>query len=78
MGDVGFRAMEKYWFCVKHHAVEGPDGCPPIDRLGPYATEAEAARALDKAKERNEEWDNDPNWSDEPGWDGQSRRRTTE
>ena len=32
--------MDKYWFCVKHHAVEGPDGCPPIDRLGPYDTEA--------------------------------------
>ena len=69
-------SMDKYWFCVKHHAVEGPDGCAPIDRLGPFATEAEAARALEKAQERNEEWDNDPNWSDEPGYDGQSRRRT--
>ncbi|GAB3858879.1 hypothetical protein GCM10028801_19430 [Nocardioides maradonensis] len=54
-----------YWFCVKHHAVEsGPDMCPPIDRLGPYDTEAEASRALDKAEERNEAWDNDPNWND--------------
>jgi len=70
--------MAKYWFCVKHHAVEGPDGCPPIDRLGPYPTEAEAARALEKAQERNEEWDSDPNWSDEPGLDGQSKRRPTE
>jgi hypothetical protein len=56
--------MATYWYCVKHHAVEGPDGCPPIDRLGPYDTEAEAARALEKAKERNEEWDNDPQWND--------------
>ena len=38
--------MDKYWFCVKHHAVEGPDGCPPIDRLGPYASRAEAESAL--------------------------------
>ena len=51
----------EFWFCVKHHTRrEGDDGCPPIDRLGPYATREEAARALDKVEERNEEWDNDP------------------
>jgi hypothetical protein len=66
--------MDRYWFCVKHHAVEGPEGCPPIDRLGPYPTEAEASRALERAAERNAEWDDDPDWSDEPGLDGQSRR----
>ena len=42
----------------------GHDGCAYKDRLGPYDTEAEAARALEKVKERNEEWDNDPNWND--------------
>jgi hypothetical protein len=51
---------DKYWYCVKHHAVEGADGCPPIDRLGPYATEEEASHALEKAEERNREWDDDP------------------
>jgi hypothetical protein len=56
---------DRYWFCVKHHRVEGADGCPPQDRLGPYPTEAEAARALEKVKERNEEWDNDPAWNDD-------------
>jgi hypothetical protein len=57
--------MASYWFCVKHHTVEsGPDMCPPIDRLGPFDTQEEAARALDKAQERNDEWDNDPNWND--------------
>jgi hypothetical protein len=72
--------MDRYWFCVKHHRVEGPGGevCPPIDRLGPYDTEDEAANALEKAKQRNEEWDNDPEWIDEPGWDGQSKRRSPE
>ena len=51
----------KYWYCVKHHRVEsGENICPPIDRLGPYSTEEEASRALQKAEERNEEWDNDP------------------
>jgi len=55
-----------YWFCVKHHTVETPpDLCPPIDRLGPYPTREEAARALEKVEERNEEWDNDPRWNDE-------------
>ena len=47
-----------YWFCVKHHAVEsGPDMCPPIDRLGPYPTREEAEHALEKAAERNAEWE---------------------
>lgn len=54
-----------YFFCLKHHAVEGEDGCRAKDRLGPYETEAEAARALEKVEERNEAWENDPNWNDD-------------
>ncbi|WP_372727712.1 hypothetical protein [Nocardioides sp.] len=57
--------MSKYYFCVKHHEVEGEHGCPAIDRLGPYPTREEAANALQKAEERNEEWDNDPYWGDD-------------
>ena len=58
--------MSDYWFCVKHHAVEGADGCPPIDRLGPYATEAEAEKALEKVAERNAEWEaEDARWNDD-------------
>jgi len=56
--------MSEFWYCLKHHAVEGAEGCAYADRLGPYATEAEAARALEKIEERNREWDNDPNWND--------------
>ncbi len=56
---------EEYWFCLKHHTVEGEEGCRSADRLGPYASEAEAARALEKVEERNEEWDNDPAWNDD-------------
>lgn len=57
-----------YWFCLKHHSVEGDEGCPNKDRLGPYESQAEAARALDKVAERNEAWDNDPDWNDDaPG-----------
>jgi hypothetical protein len=54
----------KWWFCLNHHTVEGEQGCHNRDRLGPYATEAEAARALERVEERNREWDNDPNWND--------------
>lgn len=55
----------EYWYCLTHNRVEGPDGCRDDERLGPYATEAEAARALEKVQERNEEWDNDPKWNDD-------------
>ena len=55
---------DRWYFCLKHHAVEGAEGCPGRDRLGPYASEEEAARALEKVQERNEEWDNDPRWKD--------------
>ena len=58
----------EYWFCLTHHTVEGRDGCKNADRLGPYASSAEASRALEKVEERNEEWDNDPKWNDDgPG-----------
>ena len=56
-----------YFFCLKHHTVEGEDGCRAKDRLGPYDTEADASRALDKVAERNEEWDDDPKWNDTKG-----------
>jgi hypothetical protein len=55
----------QYWFCLKHHTVEGVDGCRSQDRLGPYATADEASHALDKVAERNQDWDNDPKWSDQ-------------
>ena len=53
-----------YWYCVKHHKVEPADGCAPIDRLGPFDSEEEASHALEKAAQRNDEWDNDPKWND--------------
>lgn len=56
---------KQYWFCLKHHRVEGRDGCPNADRLGPYATESEAAQALELARQRTEAWDNDPEWNDD-------------
>jgi hypothetical protein len=48
---------QSWYFCVKHQTVEGDDGCPAKDRLGPYPTRQAAEHALDKVHERNEEWD---------------------
>lgn len=69
--DTGLGESE-FWFCLKHHTVEGHDGCKAKDRLGPYATQAEAARALDKVAERNEDWESDPKWNDNAAGDAAS------
>jgi hypothetical protein len=57
--------MSRWYYCLDHHAVEGEVGCKASQRLGPYESEAEAARALEKVAERNAEWDNDPRWNDD-------------
>ncbi|WP_370248248.1 hypothetical protein [Nocardioides sp.] len=48
---------EQYWYCLTHERVEGRDGCPNRDRLGPYDDAASAARALEIAAERTRAWD---------------------
>lgn len=55
----------EYWYCLVHKRVEPREGCRNQDRLGPYDTEAEAGRALERVEERNEAWENDPNWNDD-------------
>lgn len=57
--------MADWYFCLNHMAVEPEEGCANKDRMGPYATEEEASRALEIAAARNEAWDDDPNWNDE-------------
>lgn len=57
--------MAEYWYCLKHHQVEGHEGCKNADRLGPYPSQELAARALDTVEDRNEAWDNDPTWNDD-------------
>ena len=44
----------EFYFCLKHHRVEGWDGCKAKDRLGPYPDAETASRALEIVKERNE------------------------
>ncbi|HEX4060136.1 MAG TPA: hypothetical protein VHY58_03855 [Streptosporangiaceae bacterium] len=50
-------SQQSWYFCLKHQTVEGDDGCPAKDRLGPYPTREAAEHALDKVHERNEKWD---------------------
>lgn len=54
----------EWYYCLRHKKVEEGPECPGKDRLGPYATPAEAARAIETVHERNEDWDNDPRWND--------------
>jgi hypothetical protein len=48
---------QRWWYCLKHGTVEHGPGCPGKDRLGPFASQEEAARALEIVHDRNKEWD---------------------
>jgi hypothetical protein len=48
-----------WYYCLVHKAVEPEAGCANAERMGPYATEAEAGAALEKAHDRNEAFDAD-------------------
>jgi hypothetical protein len=55
-----------FFWCLDHSAVEDVDGCRGEVRLGPYATAAEAADALETARRRTEAWDEqDKAWTDD-------------
>ena len=56
----------QYWWCLDHQRVETDDGCANTVRLGPFDDYADAAQALERAQQRNEEWDGDPAWNDDP------------
>ncbi|MFR9755767.1 hypothetical protein [Streptomyces sp. TR06-5] len=54
----------EWFYCLEHRKVEEGPQCPGRDRMGPYASPEEAAEAMETARERNAEWENDPRWSD--------------
>lgn len=58
---------ERFYYCLRHHAVETEVGCTASQRLGPYPTNDAAERALETVAERNAAWDNDPRWNDIDG-----------
>ncbi len=54
-----YRGAMEWYYCLTHRAVEPRDGCANKERLGPYATQDEAARAMERVRERNEAFDAD-------------------
>ncbi|MFF5443451.1 hypothetical protein [Streptomyces sp. NPDC012888] len=54
----------EWYYCLVHRKVEEGPECPAKDRFGPYTTPAEAAHAMETARERDLEWQNDPRWND--------------
>ncbi|TKV28216.1 SPOR domain-containing protein [Arthrobacter sp. NamB2] len=51
--------MTEYWFNVRTHEVEEDRQSDWSQLIGPYATRAEAEKALEKVQQRNEAWDKD-------------------
>lgn len=59
----------RYFWCLRHHRVEtAGDVCAAKHTMGPYASPAEAERALDRVRERNEELD-----AEDARWEGEGR-----
>ncbi|WP_062211905.1 hypothetical protein [Streptomyces sp. NBRC 109706] len=56
----------EWYYCLKHGKVEEGPECPAKDRLGPYPSRAEAAQAIEIARERDDRWRNDPRWAEDP------------
>ncbi|WP_228977316.1 hypothetical protein [Streptomyces sp. DH12] len=54
----------EWFYCLRHGKVEEGPECPAKDRFGPYPTRQEADRAMETARERDLEWENDPRWHD--------------
>jgi hypothetical protein len=54
----------EWFYCLEHQKVEEGPECPGKDRMGPYSSRQEAAAAMETARERNVQWENDPRWAD--------------
>lgn len=48
---------QEFYFNVSTHEVEEGKASSWANRMGPYATREEAARALETAAQRSEAWD---------------------
>lgn len=49
----------KFWFNLKTGKVERGLLAPAPDRVGPFETESDAAKALELLKKRSQQWDED-------------------
>lgn len=66
----------EWYYCLEHKKVEEGPQCPAKDRFGPYASRKEAEQAMETARERNLEWENDPKWHDAPAGAGRTTDHT--
>jgi len=46
-----------YWWCLTHGTVEQGEGCPNMERLGPYDSREQAEAALARTHARTAEND---------------------
>ncbi|MFS0851987.1 SPOR domain-containing protein [Microbacterium sp. 179-I 3D4 NHS] len=67
---------EKYWYNLATGNVEFGMISPSADRVGPFDTEAEAARAPEKLQERSRAWAEEE--AAESGWDTPPSNRGAE
>lgn len=55
----------EFWWCLTHARVEEGNGCPNMERMGPYPTREQAESAIARAKARTEAEDaKDKAWED--------------
>lgn len=59
--DIGLEGDDQWWFNLRTQKVERGPGAPNAERLGPFASEQEAAEAPDRARSRSEAWDAEEN-----------------
>ena len=65
--SVGTKDLEPtFWFCLDHHTVEDFAGCGSRNRIGPFDTQSEAAKALDTVAERERRFD-----AEDSAWEGE-------
>lgn len=50
---------KEYWYNLETRQVEEGDGSNKANLMGPYATEQDAAHALEKAAANTQRWDNE-------------------
>jgi len=55
----------EYWFCMVHRRVEKFEDTDSTNRIGPFPTQAAAARALETIHEREKAYD-----AEDSAWEG--------
>jgi hypothetical protein len=55
--DLGLDGKDLWWYNLRTQTVEQGPGAPNAERMGPYATQAEAETAMERARARTEAWD---------------------